>query len=43
MADTPALPEAAVEAPAPVSTQSQKIDPWNVQGEVAEDGTVKAM
>ncbi|KAF5505389.1 Tryptophan--tRNA ligase [Colletotrichum siamense] len=41
-APTAAVPVEAVE-PAAASTGGQKVDPWNVSGEVGEDGKVKAI
>ncbi|EOO02602.1 putative tryptophanyl-trna synthetase protein [Phaeoacremonium minimum UCRPA7] len=35
--------EALSESPLPASTTKQSVDPWNVQGEVNADGTVKAI
>ncbi|TDZ20176.1 Tryptophan--tRNA ligase [Colletotrichum orbiculare MAFF 240422] len=41
-APTGAIPADAVEAPA-TSSGGQKVDPWNVSGEVGADGKVKAI
>ncbi|KAH8893357.1 tryptophanyl-tRNA synthetase [Thozetella sp. PMI_491] len=43
---TPLNAEAPNESPAPAATSTagkQTVDPWNVQGEVGEDGVVKAI
>ena len=42
MAD-PQIPAALSDTPIPIHTQKQSVDPWNVKGEVNEDGTVQAI